>query len=246
MFIRTSVPSSAATNGCVYWFDSSVVGKDSWDLGAAWCCLRLTCDSCALLLFLQSYFGGMCSDGNRRIPELRAGPRVVHWDRPCWTQPGALRDLRLSHTGRDGEHPCHAHCAMPTVPCPQSCAHGATLACPLVSAPPPTQVSGAAGPWHPFLPSHHSPVPGALSDLGCQAVRDGASPQILSPAPAGELQMGGISINLPVSPPRSGSVLWNSLNPAFAAQSPPECRNLSVSSSPNSQSLHFSQGSGRE
>lgn len=135
VFIRTSVPSSAATNGCVYWFDSSVVGKDSWDLGAAWCCLRLTCDSCALLLFLQSYFGGMCSDGNRRIPELRAGPRVVHWDRPCWTQPGALRDLRLSHTGRNGEHPCHAHCAMPMVPCPRCRAHRAVPMVPPWCAP---------------------------------------------------------------------------------------------------------------
>lgn len=195
----------------------------------------------------------MCSDGNRRIPELRAVPGA-----PCGalgpslldTARGSQGPATVTHwEGRGTPVPCplcHAHGAVPMVPCPQSCAHGATLACPLVSAPPPTQGSGAAGPWHPFLPSHHSPVPGALSDLGCQAVRDGASPQILSPAPAGELQMGGISINLPVSPPRSGSVLWNSLNPAFAVQSPPECRNLSVSSSPNSQSLHFSQGSGRE
>lgn len=32
---------------------------------------------CPLLLFLQSYFGGMCSDGNWSIPELRAVPGAL-------------------------------------------------------------------------------------------------------------------------------------------------------------------------
>lgn len=145
VLIRTSVPSSAATNGCGYWCDSSVVGKDSWDLGAAWCCLRLTCDSCVLYCYFYRAILVECvamGTGASRSCEWSQGPRVVHWDRPCWTQPGALRAVlpgswvgpgqqqwwenaqgwwqgwavRLSHTGRDGEHPCHAHGAVPMVP----------------------------------------------------------------------------------------------------------------------------------
>lgn len=37
----------AATNACAHCPDSCVVGKDSWDLGAAGA-VRLTCDSCVL------------------------------------------------------------------------------------------------------------------------------------------------------------------------------------------------------
>lgn len=174
MFIRTSVPSSAATNGCGYWCDSSMVGKDSWDLGAAWCCLRLTCDSCVLYCYFYRAILVECvamGTGASRSCEWSRGPRVVHWDRPCRTQPRALRAVLPGSWVGPGQQQWWESArgwwqgwAVPAVthwegrgtpvPCPCCRAHGAV----------PTGLC----PWcHPGVPpSEHTPTHPGLTGTG--------------------------------------------------------------------------------
>lgn len=128
VFIRTSVPSSAATNGCVYWFDSSVVGKDSWDLGAAWCCLRLTCDSCVLYCYFYRAILVECvAMGTGASQSCERGPVWCTGTVPAGHSPGLSGTCDCHTLGGTGNTR-----AMPIVPCPWCRAHGAvpTELCP--------------------------------------------------------------------------------------------------------------------